>query len=243
MIQLNGSIVCVLETVSCTNYSIKGEIEMIVEEIMNRHVYSLSPTNTVNDAVRLMREKKIRHLPIVDGQGTVVGIITEHDVKNALPSCLKEEPNSTIHQTPIEEIMTKNPIIGHPLDFVEEVAVTFYETKISCLPIVSGGELIGIITTTDLLYTYIELTGAHKPSSKIDIRVSDKPGTLSDITQIFKEHKANVLSVLIFPDSKNENSRILSVRVQILNPLAIIGELRNQGFDVLWPNVPGVHNE
>lgn len=57
--------------------------------------------------------------------------------------------------------MVKDPLIGHPLDFVEEVALTFYETKIGCLPIVSGGKLVGIVTTTDLLYTYIELTGCY----------------------------------------------------------------------------------
>ncbi|RUL56508.1 acetoin utilization AcuB family protein [Lysinibacillus antri] len=213
---------------------------MIVEEIMNSEVYSLLPTNTVNDAVKLMREKKIRHLPIVDENRSVVGIVTEYDIKNALPSCLIEEQSSAVNSTPIENIMIKDPIIGHPLDFVEEVAVTFYESKISCLPIVSGGQLIGIVTTTDLLYTYIELTGAHKPSSKLDIRVSDKPGTLLTITTIIKKHKANVLSVLVFPDSKNENSRILSIRVQMMNPLSIINDLRNEGFDVLWPHLPGV---
>ena len=71
--------------------------------------------------------------------------------------------------------MVKDPLIGHPLDFVEEVALTFYESKVGCLPIVSGGKLVGIVTTTDLLYTYIELTGATEPGSKIEIRVSDTP--------------------------------------------------------------------
>ncbi|MER1986973.1 MAG: acetoin utilization AcuB family protein [Solibacillus sp.] len=213
---------------------------MIVEEIMNTQVYTLKPANTVRDAVRLMREEKIRHVPIVDEKRAVVGIITEHDIKNALPSCLREEPNSTIYDAAIENIMVKNPLVGHPLDFVEEVALTFYEAKISCLPIVSGGELVGIVTTTDLLYTYIELTGAHKPGSKIDIRVTDRPGILSDVTQIFADHKANVLSVLVYPDGENENSRILSIRLQVINPLTIIRDLREQGFDVLWPNLPGI---
>lgn len=213
---------------------------MIVEEIMNTQIYTLLPTDTVRDAVRVMREKKIRHLPIVNTQNTVVGIVTEHDIKNALPSCLREEPNSTIYDAAIEDIMVKNPIIGHPLDFVEEIALTFYDAKISCLPIVSGGELIGIVTTTDLLYTYIELTGAHKPGSKIDIRVVDRPGILNDITHVFADHNANVLSVLVYPDGEDENSRIVSVRIQVINPLAIIGDLRDEGFDVLWPNLPGI---
>ena len=130
--------------------------------------------------------------------------------------------------------------MGIHLDFVEEVALTFYESKISCLPIVSGGELVGIVTTTDLLYTYIELTGAHTPGSKIDIRVTDRAGVLFDVTKVFNDHKANVLSVLVYPDRENEENRILSVRLQVINPLVIIEDLREQGFDVLWPNIPGI---
>lgn len=215
---------------------------MIVEEIMKTELYTLKPTDTVGDAVRLMREKKIRHLPIINNDSEVVGIVTDHDIKDALPSCLREEPNSVMYDTPIEQIMIKNPIIGHPLDFVEEVALTFYENKVSCLPIVSGGQLVGIVTTTDVLYTYIELTGANQPASKIDIRVFNKPGMLHEITKVFSRHKANVLSVLVFPDSENENenSRILSIRLQVINPLTIIEDLRKEGFDVLWPNLPGI---
>ena len=213
---------------------------MIIEEIMNKDVHSLAPSNTVKDAIEVMREKKIRHIPIIEESGKVIGLITAHDLKNILPSSIKSNLNLTTYETPLENIMVKNPLIGHPLDFIEEVALTLYDSKISCLPIVSGGKLVGIVTTTDLLYTYIELTGANKPSSKIDIRVTDKPGILSDITEIFKMHHANVLSVLVYPSTKDEESKIISVRVQIINPLSIIEDLRKQGFDVLWPNLPGV---
>lgn len=213
---------------------------MIIEEIMNRDVHSLSPSHTVKDAITIMREKKIRHLPIVDDTEKIVGIITSHDLKNIVPSTIKGEKHLTTYDTLLEQIMVKDPLIGHPLDFIEEVALTLYESKISCLPIVTGGKIVGIVTTTDLLYTYIELTGANKPSSKIDIRVIDKPGILSDITEIFKKHHANVLSVLVYPSTSQKDSKIISVRVQIINPLSIIEDLRKEGFDVLWPNLPGV---
>ena len=213
---------------------------MIVEEIMNTHVISLKETATVNKAVRTMRDKKIRHLPIINDANEVVGIVTDHDIKNALPSSLREEPNSNVYDALVADIMVKDPIIGHPLDFVEEVAMTMYENKISCLPIVSGGKLIGIVTTTDVLYRYIELTGATQPASKLDIRVTNKPGILHEITEIIAAHKANVLSVLVYPDSENSSNRILSIRLQVINPLSIIDDLRAKGFDVLWPNLPGV---
>ncbi|WP_042474561.1 acetoin utilization AcuB family protein [Bacillus ndiopicus] len=213
---------------------------MIVEEMMQKSVHTLLPTNTVGEATRLMREHDIRHIPIVNAQNEVVGIITEHDVKHAFLDEMNEQGKAAIKNTPLNNIMIKNPIVGHPLDLVEEAALTFYESKISCLPIVSGGKLVGLVTTTDLLYTYIELTGAHKPSSKIDIRVSDKAGVLHDISKIFRQHKVNVLSVLIYPDTESDENRIVSVRLQIINPLAIIQDLREQGFNVLWPNVPGI---
>ncbi|HBT71168.1 MAG TPA: CBS domain-containing protein [Lysinibacillus sp.] len=213
---------------------------MIVEEIMNDEPYTLAPTNTVHEALKLMREKKVRHLPVIDEERHVLGVITERDIKEVLPSSLQDEPHSPVFNAKVEEIMVKDPLIGHPLDFVEEVALTFYETKIGCLPIVSGGKLVGIVTTTDLLYTYIELTGATEPGSKIEIRVSDTPGVLFEITKIFHQHHANVQSVLVYPDSENTQNKILSVRVKTLNPLAMIEDLRKEGFDVLWPNLPGV---
>ncbi|MFJ7736781.1 acetoin utilization AcuB family protein [Lysinibacillus sp. NPDC097287] len=213
---------------------------MIVEEIMNHEPYTLAPTNTVREALKMMREKKVRHLPIVDEECHVLGVITERDIKEALPSSLQEEPNSPVFEATVDEVMVKNPLIGHPLDFVEEVALTFYESKVGCLPIVSAGKLVGIVTTTDLLYTYIELTGATKPGSKIEIRVTDTPGVLFEITKIFSDHHVNVQSVLVYPDSENTHNKILSVRVQTLNPLAMIEGLRKAGFDVLWPNLPGV---
>ena len=213
---------------------------MIVEEIMNEEPYTLAPTNTVLEALKLMRDKKVRHLPVIDEERHVLGVITERDIKEVLPSSLQDEPNSPVFQAKVEEIMVKDPLVGHPLDFVEEVALTFYESKVGCLPIVSGEKLVGIVTTTDLLYTYIELTGATEPGSKIEIRVADTPGVLFEITKIFHHHHANVQSVLVYPDSENTQNKILSVRVKTLNPLAMINDLRNEGFDVLWPNLPGV---
>lgn len=213
---------------------------MLVEDIMVKNVHTLPPTATVSEATRIMHEKKIRHLPVIDEHNHVLGIVTQRIIKEALPSSLRDKPNSPILDATVEEIMIKDPVIGHPLDFVEEVALTFYDARISCLPIVSGGKLVGIVTTSDLLYTYIELTGAHLPGSKIDIRVTDTPGVLHEITKVFSKHQVNVQSLLVFPDSKDDTKRILTVRIQTLNPLTVIEDLRNDGFDVLWPHVPGV---
>ena len=158
---------------------------MIVEQMMNTNILTLQPTHSIKDAINLLLENKIRHLPITNKEGHVVGVLSDRDIKDATPSNLIDNQQHDIYATPIEEIMTKNPLIGHPLDFVEEVATIFYDQKIGCLPIVSSGKLVGIITETDLLYKYIELTGAHQPGSQIEVRVPNKPGILFEVSKVF----------------------------------------------------------
>ncbi|MGB2991553.1 MAG: acetoin utilization AcuB family protein [Paenisporosarcina sp.] len=213
---------------------------MIVEQMMNKNVFTLQPTHSIKDAINLLRENKIRHLPITNEEGLVVGVLSDRDIKDATPSNLIENQHQDIYSTPIEEIMTKNPIIGHPLDFVEEVATIFYDQKIGCLPIVSSGKVVGIVTETDLLYKYIELTGAHQPGSQIEVRVPNKPGILFEVSKVFHDHHSNVLSVLVYPDLQNDDNKILVFRVKTMNPLGIIEDIRKEGFDVLWPNMPGM---
>ncbi|WP_399631593.1 acetoin utilization AcuB family protein [Sporosarcina sp. SG10008] len=213
---------------------------MLIEEIMIKDVLTLSPENTVKDALDAMRDRKIRHLPILSMNGIVVGIVTDRDLKEVVPSSISEIKDSSPYDTLLSEVMTKNPITGHPMDFVEEAAVLFYDNKIGSLPIVSNKKLVGIITETDLLYKYIELTGAHQPGSQIEVRVPNTPGILFEVSKVFHEQKLNVLSVLVYPDKENEANKILVIRINSMNPLKIIEGLKVSGFEVLWPNVPGI---
>ncbi|MBO0586204.1 acetoin utilization AcuB family protein [Sporosarcina sp. E16_8] len=213
---------------------------MLIEEIMITEVLTLSPENTVKDALEAMRDKKVRHLPILSADGTVVGIVTDRDLKEVVPSSVSEIKDNSPYDTLLSDVMTKNPILGHPMDFVEEAAVLFYDNKIGSLPIVSNKKLVGIITETDLLYKYIELTGAHQPGSQIEVRVPNTPGILFEVSKVFHEQKLNVLSVLVYPDKENEANKILVIRINSMNPLKIIEGLKVSGFEVLWPNVPGI---
>lgn len=214
---------------------------MLIEEIMTKDIFTLTPTNTVGEALELMRTKKIRHIPIVNSTQAVLGIVTDRDLKEVIPSSLISEQNHNVYSTELSVIMTKDPIIGHPMDFVEESAIIFYDHQIGSLPIVSNDKLVGIITETDLLYKYIELTGAHQPGSQIEVRVPNIPGILFEVSKVFHDQKINVLSVLVYPDKENEETKILVLRIKTMNPLNVIQGLESEGFEVLWPNVPGIN--
>lgn len=213
---------------------------MIVEEIMRKKVTGLQPANTIEDAIKIMKAEKIRHLPIVDKDSNLVGLVTASRLREATPSIFHRDEHLEDFQKPLSNIMRTNVICGHPLDFVEEIAGLFYEHRISCMPITMDDKLVGIVTETDLLRTLVEMTGSHQPGSQIEIKIPDITANLSDILTIFQKRKANILSVLVYPDKKNDHGKILVIRVQMINPTGIIQDLKTAGHHVLWPNIPGI---
>ncbi|MBA2878379.1 acetoin utilization AcuB family protein [Anoxybacillus ayderensis] len=212
---------------------------MIVEQMMKTDVIALKPSNTIADALNIVKQKNIRHLPIVDDEYHVIGIVTDRDLRDASPSIFHANEHLEDLQKPLSTIMKTNVITGHPLDFVEEVAALFYEHRISCMPIVKENKLVGIITESDLLYTLVQLTGAHQPGSQIEIKVPNRTGMLSEVASMFQKRNINISSVLVYPD-QDEKYKVLVFRIQTMNPMAIIEDLKAQGYDVLWPNLPGV---
>ncbi|MGE6259375.1 acetoin utilization AcuB family protein [Heyndrickxia sporothermodurans] len=214
---------------------------MVIEEIMKSNVFTLEGKDTIQSALLLMREKKIRHIPIVNADNHLIGLITERDIKEAVPSPYIDREHLSNHlNVPLEKIMKTNVITGHPLDFVEEVAGLLYEHRIGCLPIILQQKLVGIITGTDILRTMVELTGVNQPGSQIEIKVPNRTGILHEITEIFSELKVNVHSVLVYPDKKDQHSKILVFRIQTMNPIRVIQHLNENGHHVLWPNMPGM---
>jgi acetoin utilization protein AcuB len=212
---------------------------MIVEEIMKTKVIALAETDSIAEALKVMRENKIRHLPIIDEKHHLIGLVTDRDIRDATPSIFDTEKFKEGLQNPLKMIMRTDVITGHPLDFVEEVSAILYEHHIGCLPILNDGKLVGIVTQTDLLHTLVELTGAHQPGSQIEIKVPNRTGMLHEISAVIKNRKANIQSVLVYPDKSDENYKIIVLRVQTMNPLALIEDIKRCGHVVLWPNFPG----
>ncbi|QSX09071.1 acetoin utilization AcuB family protein [Alkalibacter rhizosphaerae] len=207
---------------------------MFVENIMIKKVITLRPDSTISEAMVLMQKNRIRHLPVVDDNNQILGIISDRDVRDASPSVLLPETDNSYLRLSVSKIMTQDLITGSPLDFIEDVAATFYEYKISCLPITNQDKLLGIVTESDLLRSFVELTGAGQPGSRLEIQVDHTPGSLGKISTIISARNINILSVFIYP-AKDEDHRLLVFRLKIMNPMELALDLREQGFDVVWP--------
>ncbi|MGE6628850.1 CBS and ACT domain-containing protein [Bacillus sp. NPDC077027] len=207
---------------------------MIIEQIMQRDVITLRKTDTIEAAIEKMSLHRIRHIPIVSEQGSVIGMVTDRDIKSTSPSIFETEKRYQFIQKPVEEIMVGETVTAHPLDFVEEISSVFYEHGIGCLPVVKRGKLVGMITKTDLLRTFVRLTGADQPGSQLEIEVEQITEDLANITAILKDHHIQILSVLVYPHA-NETSKVLVFRLRTIHADSVMKTIRAKGYKVLWP--------
>ncbi len=127
---------------------------MLVEDVMTDPVLTLTPEQTLSDAISLLRSKRIRHLPVVD-ETKLVGIVTDRDVKKATPSVLsgvqQEEYENALVTIKVAQLMTRDPITVTRKSKLKNAVEIFIEKKVGALPVVDNGNLVGILTEIDIL--------------------------------------------------------------------------------------------
>lgn len=208
---------------------------MLVEEIMNTEVITLPPSATIAEALTLLQKHRIRHIPIIDDETQVIGIVSDRDVRDASPSTFLKQSEKVL-QNEIQTIMSQPVVTVHPLDFVEEVAGIFYDEEFACVPVIRDNKLVGMVTEKDMLYTLIHVTGTNVQSSHIEVKVPHKPGILPEVASIFGKRKTNITSVLVYPYKNDPNYKVLVFRIQTMNPMPVIEDLREAGYELMWPN-------
>jgi acetoin utilization protein AcuB len=159
---------------------------MLVRDRMTLNPVTVTPEVSVTDALRLMSEKKIRRLPVLDGQGHLVGIVSDRDLLQASPSPVTSLAIWEIHELlaklTIEKMMTRE-VITVPEDTpLEEAARVMADSRIGGLPVMRGDTLVGIISESDLFKTLLQLLGGRRSGVRITVATSGAKGTLAEIT-------------------------------------------------------------
>jgi CBS domain-containing protein len=133
---------------------------MRVEDVMTRDVVTLTPEETLRDAINLLRRKRIRHLPVVDGN-KLLGIVTDRDVKRATPSVLagveRDEYDNSLVAIKVAQLMTRDPITVSGRASLKSAVEIFINSRVGALPVVDDGRLIGILTDIDVLRVAYDL--------------------------------------------------------------------------------------
>ena len=172
---------------------------MLIREFMTPNPVTITPDTSVPDALRLMREKNVRRLPVLDGHGHLVGIVSHIDLVYASPSPATSlsmwEMHDLLAKLKVDKVMTRKVITVTEDTPIEEAARIMADNKIGGLPVLHDGKVVGIITETDLFKAFIELFGGRRPGIRLTAHTSGAKGTASKITNAIFEAGGNIVGL------------------------------------------------
>lgn len=211
-----------------------------VAKIMSPAPVVVDPQAPVGKVRRLMAEHQIRHVPVMSPDG-LVGVISDRDVREALPSPMSEadavEFAAAMERIAVWEVMAEQVITVTPQTPLRQAAHLLADRKIGCLPVLEAGTLVGIVTETDMLQAFGRLLADLSGLPHFEVAVTAPPGTLREVSRRFADFPADVgifVGAWSEPASPGEDTdRILVLRFQAVEPREILRVLEEAGIRVL----------
>lgn len=196
---------------------------MKIRSLMVPAPITVSTRQSVQDALELMKVNGIRHLPVVDDRQHLQGLLTLADLKQALIP-------SMIGDFTLADMMIKHPITVSPDDDVETAARLIYKHKIGGLPVVQGQRLVGIITESDLLRTFIDMMGILFSCARLDVITGQDPAGLNKAIQIIQDQGGDIINVGM--TTQQTDQRTYYFRLAPCDTHSIKHALEHSGFVV-----------
>jgi acetoin utilization protein AcuB len=171
---------------------------MFVQDRMTKRPLTIRADQSVSAAHKYMNEQKVRHLPVIDKAGKMIGLVTEDDLLRAGPSEATTlsvwEIHYLLQRMQVADAMTKKVITTSEDVPIEEAARLMLEHKIGCLPVMRNGLLVGIITESDVFRTFMELFAARRQGLRVTIEVPDRGGQLAPVAQVVADLGGNIIA-------------------------------------------------
>mgnify|MGYP001048070306 FL=1 len=208
---------------------------MLVGERMTRNPVTIEETASIDDGLHLMRERKVRRLPVLDASGKMVGIVSDKDLLHAAPSPATSLSVHELHyllaKLTISQVMS-SPVISVSSDTpLEEAARVMADNKIGGLPILDGEQLVGIITETDVFKVLAELLGARTPGLRVTLRVRQGKGVLAKLSQALSSLGANIISFATYAGDTPDRP-LLMLKVSDIDPASVRTALANLDVEI-----------
>ncbi|KRT74473.1 MAG: CBS domain containing protein, acetoin utilization protein AcuB [Deltaproteobacteria bacterium CSP1-8] len=209
---------------------------MIVAKRMMRNPVFVDENDSMKKAMDILKEREIRHLPVLKGGDKLVGILTETDIKQASPSPATaleiREIFYLLDKVKVKQIMTRRVFTVSSNASIEEAALIMREKKIGCLPVVDGGRLVGILTETDILDAFLDSMGVNGPGYRVELALPNRPGMLLEVVKLLKDFDANIVSVAT-ASHDDPGMRILILRIETKNYKVLKAAIKKSGYEIL----------
>ncbi len=205
---------------------------MLVREWMTKDPQTVSATTPVIEAMQRLREGGFRRLPVVR-EGRLVGIVTDRDLKEATPSKATTlsiyELNYLLSKLLVKDVMVASVITVGPDDPIERAALLMEEHRVSGLPVIEDGHLIGILTITDLLRAFVAFLGLREGGVRVTVDLPDTPGALARVAEAGPP--SNIIAAVTTGVVEGERRRLV-VRVAGEGASGFADRVRERGIDV-----------
>ncbi len=191
------------------------EVKMFVGERMSHPVISVTPDVPIHDALVMFKKEHIRRAPVMK-DGKLVGIVSERDLLNASPSPVTSlsvwEMNYLMSKVTVKQVMSKKVKTIDIDTPIEEAARIMADSKFGGMPVVRSGQVVGMITETDLFKTFLELMGARTKGIRVTAEIDDAPGSLAKVTKAIADAGGDFISFGQF-SGNDTSSKILTFKV------------------------------
>jgi acetoin utilization protein AcuB len=179
---------------------------MLVREYMTPNPMSVNEDSSILETAELMKKHKVRRFPVLRGN-ELIGIVTDRDLRSAAPSQvisfdaqereLMPELHSLLAGITVKEVMSRDVITIHPEQTIVAAAQLMLERRMSGIPVVdSRGELLGIITETDIFKVLVDLSGVSSGKTTFAFQLEDRAGSIKEVADVIREHGGLVASIL-----------------------------------------------
>jgi len=215
---------------------------MFVARRMQKSIVTVPPSASLAEAQEQMRGNNIRQIPVTLEDGKLVGILADRDIRGAVlpaglvPGFSIEEAEKFLRNTPVERVMTRKVVTATLTDTLEDAIVLLHDFRVNALPVVDAeGKAVGIISRTNVLEAFIDVLGVGEVSSRLEVVVPDKPGTLAQLVSIISSFHVNITSVLA-TGHVEVGKRANFFRIATLNTAPIKKAIEEAGFEILDPS-------
>jgi acetoin utilization protein AcuB len=213
---------------------------MFIERSMTKNVVTVDPEAGIFEARKLMEYHGFLHLPVVDGDGTLIGIVTDRDIRTAMPSSFLVEKEidkekERLSRLKIKDIMTRNPVTVSPANTIEDALLLIQKMRVGAFPVVDrSGRLKGILSIRDLVRAFINVLGIEEPGTFICIVVEHRIGQLKRVVDAITEEKISFGSVLVARHWE-EGKRAIFTYLLTHNVSTVKKKLKAMGFELVDP--------
>ena len=213
---------------------------MFVGKSMTKKVISIGKEADIFEAQEKMVQHNIRHLPIIEDDNTLIGIVTDRDIRSALPYELFkkddfEKEKEKISDLKVKDIMAKDPFTISPLHTIQDALLLVQEKRVGAFPVVDEqGKLKGILSVRDLLRTFTNVLGIGEPGTLLCLLVEEKIGQLKKIVDAITEEKVSCGSILV-ARYWEEGKRAVFPYLLTQNVAPVKRKLEKMGYKLLDP--------